>query len=153
MADNETEKKKIDYMEEQVDLFPEWTGARVERRAHIPTREMALKFSVPVPTNDEEALSMFGCDLGTIIEKGVIQITYDKDSWIDDWKKDPAHAESTPEEFGQEFEKNLVSIPTKKEKRSEIKAKAADMKKLEKATGLTVDQILAKLKEAGITKA
>lgn len=154
MADtNGTEKKKIEYMEERVDLFQSWSGTRVERRTHIPARELAILFTVPVPATDEEAQSMFGCDMSAIIEKGVIQITYDKDSFVDDWKKDPAHADSTPEEYGQEFEKSLVSIPTKREKRSELKTKAADMKKLEAATGLTVDQILAKLREAGITKA
>jgi len=155
MADTNgtTEKKnKIEYMEERVDLFQNWTGVRIERRTHIPARELAILFTLPVPSTDEEAQSMFGCDMATIIEKGVIQITYDKDSFVDDWKKDPTHAESTPEEYGQEFEKSLVSIPTKREKRSELKTKAADMKKLEAATGLTVDQILAKLREAGITK-
>jgi len=150
----ETEKKeKIEYDEFRIDLFGDWTGSRVDRRTHVPARALAILFTLPVPTNDAEAQQMYGCDMATIVEKGVVQISYDKDSFIDDWKKDPAHADSSPEDFGVEFEKSLVSTPTKREKRSEVKAKAADMKKLEAATGLTVDQILAKLKEAGITKA
>ena len=143
---NDTEKKeKIEYIDIPFILFPDFDGDRIDRDFYLGKgRAEKIRFGLPVPRTDEESQQFYGCPLSVLIEKGVKQASYDKDSGARKLLADNPEAEV--EAIGQKFQEDLPALPTKRERRSEDKKLAGAVKAAAKATGLTTEEILAKLR-------
>lgn len=147
MSENETKKEKIEYVDLPYAMFADFVGDRIDRHFRIPERAENLVFGLPVPKDDDEAMRFYGVNLAVLIEKGVKQASYDKDSGIRKLLADKPETES--DALALQFENDLPSLPTKREKKSALKAKANEMTRLEKESGMTAAEILAALKSMG----
>lgn len=87
MADKEKVVKK-ELIGIKLDIFPEFTGARVSRDVKIGDGTHKFTVGIPIPKNDEEAKSLYGMTIAKLIEKGAKQLSYDRDTDIGNMVKE-----------------------------------------------------------------
>lgn len=146
MADNETTEKKVEYISVETSLFPDFDGERIDRAFRIKKRLESLTFGLPVPRNEEEAKQYYGCELATLIEKGVKQMSYDKDSGIRKMLKDKPDA--SIESLTEQLQKDLPTLPSKKERKQVAKKEQAlgrQVKDIAEKLNLTTEEVIKRL--------
>ena len=74
--------KKTELVSINIDTYTSWTGNRVDRSFKFTKLGLKLDGRFPVPSNDEQAQTLYGVDLATIIALGVKQVTYSRDGLI-----------------------------------------------------------------------
>lgn len=84
MTENGKEGKveKVELLGIALEIFPKWTGKRTSRDVKIGDGEHKFSVGLPVPSNDEEAKRLYDTTLADIIERGVKQLSYGKDTEV-----------------------------------------------------------------------
>ena len=149
------EEKATELASINCDAWADWTGPRVNR--DIRTGDKKTKFSVglPIPTTDEEAQDLYGVPLARLIEKGVKQHSYDKDTDLSNtiagWLKAGDDMTTKADDVALACEEDFKA-PDKERKGESAteKAERKELAKIKKESGLSYAQILAKLKESGM---
>jgi hypothetical protein len=129
----EGKTKKVERVGILLSIFKNWTGKRTERRIGIEGTsydkdgkgtKLKTKFffdtKLPVPTTDAEAQELYSCNLSDLIEAGVIQLSYDRDTSLGNMivsalekQTDFAQLADTTT-YATEFEKSLKTPPERK---------------------------------------
>jgi len=147
MSDEQKDEKK-EYIAVLPESFlPEFEGERIDRAFRIEPRLESVVFGLPVPKTDKDAQKYYGCDLGTLIEKGVKQVSYDKDTGIRKMIKE--NPEATADQLGALFATDLATIPSKKERKQGAKRQQAigsQVEQLAASRGLTTEEVIEMLK-------
>lgn len=144
----DTEKKdKVEYTPVQTSLFPDFEGERIDRSFRVKPRLESLIFELPVPKTEEEAQKYYGCDLGTLIEKGAKQMSYDKDSGIRKLLAEDPNV--SIEAITEKFMADLPTLPSKKERKAVAKKQQAvgsEVEKIAAELNMTTAEVIAKMR-------
>ena len=74
------EAKKVELVGINLNIFSNWNGPRVTRDVKIGDGLHKFVTGLPVPRSNEEAQDLYKVKLEELIEKGVKQLSYDRDT-------------------------------------------------------------------------
>jgi hypothetical protein len=130
-----------------VEIFPDFDGSRVARDIRYGDGENKFTVSLPVPRTDEEAGEFYSTTLAALIEKGVKQHSYDRDTLLGAFLKAElekgTEADALAEQIAEKFEDELSTEPERKAPSGE---KAA-LKQAKAELGMSVAEMVAFIKE------
>jgi hypothetical protein len=153
MAEETNKVKKVERIGILLSIFKAWTGKRTGRSIGIEGtsydkegKGTKLKTNyffdtkLPVPATDEEAQELYSCKLADLVEAGVLQLSYDRDTSLGNMIVTALEAKT---DFGKLADTSAYATELEKSMRVPSERKPSVVKELKKKVS-AVDALLAK---------
>ena len=153
MAEELKKEKKPDRTGILLSIFKRWTGKRIERRIGIEGtsydkdgngKKLKTNYffdtQLPVPATDAEAQELYSCNLADLIEAGVLQLSYDRDTSLGNMIVTALEAKT---DFGKLADTTAYATELEKSLKTPAERKPSATKELKKKVS-AVDALLAK---------
>lgn len=141
------EKKEKELNSILVEVWPDWTGPRVQREFRFGDGKNKFTTFLPVPTTEEDCEAIYGIGSSYALSKGWLQHSYDSDTnlghiFVEKRKAgvDPA---TLPALVAETIEKDFVYHEKERKTSAEDKADKAKLNAAKKDMDLTLDQMIA----------
>ena len=111
----QTKGKSTELESIYVSLFEDFDGARVSRDIRYGDGKNKFSVSLPIPRNEDEADRFYASTMADLLEKGVKQHSYDRDTALGNFLKEQREkgtaVSALATEIGPKFEAELSTTP------------------------------------------
>jgi hypothetical protein len=144
----ETKAKATEYVGIAIRLYPDTIGKGDRVARDIRNKDTSEKFEVtmPFPSNDTECKALYNVDLETLARHGLRQLSYDTDTDAMNLIKEQVAAGVSMTDLADKVRAELESaFFTEKARKATggAKAKAAEARRAEASTGMSVAEMEA----------